>query len=105
MATGSANTWNRGIFNALRIAVHLFAAVHLSFGIFYDFKFVYPPVDHPAYHAVTSFGGKFRYLTILGAVGIWHLKHFRMYRFFHRHFNDSFCIHRFVKRFTIHCAC
>lgn len=70
MATGSANTWNRGIFLALRTLVHLIGAVHFSYGIFYDFSYVYPPKDHIAYNAIPSFGGKFRYLTILGAVCI-----------------------------------
>lgn len=68
MATGSTDTWNRGIFIALKNILHLIAAVQFSFGIYYDFTYVYPPKDHVAYHAIASFGGKFRYLTILGAV-------------------------------------
>lgn len=70
MATVSANSWNRGVFLALRNLVHLIAAVHFWFGIFYDFTYVYPPESHPAYKPITSWGGKFRYLTILGAVCI-----------------------------------
>lgn len=72
MATTTGDTSNRGIF-ALKYLVHLVAAVHFWFGIYYDFNYVYPPKSHPAYAPMTSFGGKFRYLTILGAVGI-HLR-------------------------------
>ncbi|XP_031629457.1 androgen-induced gene 1 protein-like isoform X1 [Contarinia nasturtii] len=68
MVTGSADMWNRGIFLALKYALHLIAAVHFWYGIFFDFLYVYPPKDHPAYKPLTSFGGKFRYLTILGAI-------------------------------------
>lgn len=70
MVTGSADTWNRGIFLALKRIMHLIAAIHYAYGLYFDFKFVYPPVGHPAYAAVHGFGGKFRYLTILGAVCI-----------------------------------
>lgn len=70
MATGSSDTWNRGIFLALRTVMHVVAAVHYGYGIYYDFMFVYPPKDHVAYDAMRSFGGKFRYLTILGVVCI-----------------------------------
>lgn len=70
MATGSSDTWNRGIFLALRTIMHLVAAVHYIYGIYYDFSFVYPAKDHVLYDSLRSFGGKFRYLTILGAVCI-----------------------------------
>lgn len=70
MATNSADTWNRGIFLALRTMMHIIAAVQFSYALYFDFKFVYPPEGHPAYHAFATFGGKFRYLTVLGAVCI-----------------------------------
>lgn len=92
MATGSTTTWNRGIFIALRSVVHIIAAVQFSFGVYYDFNYVYPAKDHPAYQAVTSFGGKFRYLTILGAVCVWCLNSsiFNNYRFFICFFSHNF---------------
>lgn len=63
-----ADQWNRGIFLALRSLMHIIAAVHFWYGIWYDFANVYPPKDHVAYSAVSGFGGKLRYLTVLGAV-------------------------------------
>lgn len=125
MVTGSADTWNRGIFLALKRIMHLIAAVHYAYGLYFDFRFVYPPVGHPAYAAVYGFGGKFRYLTILGAVciiqsvqfvsrkidSIWqirivcHILHWKSRVFFCilNKFIDFF-FHRFAKPSTFRCV-
>lgn len=66
MATGSAG----GPLATLRKFVHLIACAHFYYGLYYDMRYVYPPEGHPLFHIISTFGGKFRYLTILGAVGI-----------------------------------
>lgn len=63
MATGSADATLKKLF-------HLVAAVHFWYGIYFDQKYVHPAKGHPLYGIMTTFGGKFRYLTILGAVCI-----------------------------------
>lgn len=70
MATESTETWNRSIFFALRILMHIIAAVQIIYGLYYDFNFVYPPPDHSHYKPLQGFGkfGKFRFLTVLNAV-------------------------------------
>ena len=112
MATVSANPWNRGIYLALKNLMHLIAAVHFWFGIFYDFTYVYPPENHPAYKPITSWGGKFRYLTILGAVCIcakYYIKTLKMKRVKKSILFDLiqllFLICRFFKRPTSHLHC
>lgn len=68
MSIGAADKWNRGVFSSLKILVHLIACVQFWYGISYDFMYVYPSKDHVAYSHVVGFGGKLRYLTVLGAV-------------------------------------
>ena len=69
MGTGKADQWNRGVFLALRTLMHVIAAVQFWYGLYYDFYHVVPPKDHPAWNRFGGFGGKFKYLTILDAVG------------------------------------
>lgn len=66
--TPKIEQFNRIVLHGLRNFMHLFAATHFWYAIWYDFNFVYPPKGHAAYDHMRSFGGKFRYLTILGAV-------------------------------------
>lgn len=66
--TAKVEQFNRTVLHGLRYFMHLFAAAHFWYAIWYDFNFVYPPKGHVAYDHMRSFGGKFRYLTILGAV-------------------------------------
>lgn len=68
MPATKSDQWNRGIFLALKNLMHLIGAVHFWYGIFFDFAFVYPPKDHVAFNHVVGFGGKLRYLTVIGAV-------------------------------------
>lgn len=68
MTINAADKWNQGVFYALKNIMHLIAAVHFWYAIYFDFVFVYPSKGHVAYSHLHSFGGKFRYLTILGAV-------------------------------------
>lgn len=68
MTTGAADKWNRGVFSALKKLVHLIATVHFWYGIYFEFMYVFPPKGHVAYSHVVGFGGKFRYLTVIGAV-------------------------------------
>ncbi|XP_018796480.1 PREDICTED: androgen-induced gene 1 protein isoform X1 [Bactrocera latifrons] len=59
----AADALNLGVYKALRILVHLTAAVQFAYGIYYDWNYVeFPePMRHP-------FGGKFKYLTFLDAI-------------------------------------
>lgn len=59
----AADALNLGVYKALRILVHLTAAVQFAYGIYYDLNYVEFPeaMRHP-------FGGKFKYLTFLDAV-------------------------------------
>lgn len=70
MATETGETWNRSIFFSLRTLMHLIAAASITFGLYYDFNYVFPPPDHSHYEPLKSFGkfGKFRFLTVLNAV-------------------------------------
>lgn len=71
MANGSSG----GVISTLSKLVHLIAVVHFYYGLYYDMRYVFPPENHPLFHKISSWGGKFRYLTILGAVCIWPLIH------------------------------
>lgn len=66
--TRKVEQFNQAVLYGLRYLMHVFAAAHFWYAIVYDFNYVYPPKDHVAYDHMRSFGGKFRYLTILGAV-------------------------------------
>lgn len=56
----------RGVYNTLRILVHLMAAVQFSYAIYYDYTYVHFPASDKNMH--NPFGGKFKYLTFLDAV-------------------------------------
>lgn len=61
--------WNRGFFSILRTLMHLIAAVHFWYGIYYfTFKVNIPETKH---RMGNSFGGKFKYLTYLDAVFVY----------------------------------
>lgn len=66
--TRKVEQFNQAVLYGLRYLMHIFAAAHFWYAICYDFLYVYPPASHAAYDHFRSFGGKFRYLTILGAV-------------------------------------
>lgn len=58
--------WNRGFFSILRTLMHLIAAVHFWYGIyFFTFQVNIPEAKHSMGN---PFGGKFKYLTYLDAV-------------------------------------
>ena len=61
-----AQTAYTGVYNSLRILVHLTAAVQFSYSIYYDYTYVHFPVSDKNMH--NPFGGKFKYLTFLDAV-------------------------------------
>lgn len=62
----TADTAHKGIYGALRILVHLTAAVQFSYAIYYDYTYVHFPNSANNMH--NPFGGKFKYLTFLDAV-------------------------------------
>ncbi|XP_053961023.1 androgen-induced gene 1 protein isoform X1 [Anastrepha ludens] len=61
----AADALYQGVYKALRILVHLTAAVQFSYGIYYDYNYVKFP-ETTNMHA--NFGGKFRFLTFLNAI-------------------------------------
>lgn len=62
----AADALNLGVYKALRILVHLTAAVQFSYGIYYDYTYVKFPESKSNMHS--SFGGKFKYLTFINVV-------------------------------------
>lgn len=63
-----ANVSSGGVISTLSKLVHLIAVLHFYYGLYYDMRYVFPPENHPLFHKISSWGGKFRYLTILGAI-------------------------------------
>ncbi|XP_013110928.1 androgen-induced gene 1 protein isoform X1 [Stomoxys calcitrans] len=61
----AAETAYKGIYGALRVLVHLTAAVQFWYAIYYDYKFVHFPDSE---NRPSPFGGKFRFLTFLDAI-------------------------------------
>ncbi|XP_037957934.1 androgen-induced gene 1 protein isoform X1 [Teleopsis dalmanni] len=55
-----------GVYKALRVLMHLTAAVQFSYAIHYDYTYVKFPVSDANMHS--TFGGKFKYLTFLDAI-------------------------------------
>lgn len=56
---------SRGLPTVVLKCIHLFAAVHFAYGLFYDFSYVHFPKTT---QMSNNFGGKFKYLTVLDAV-------------------------------------
>lgn len=100
MANGSSG----GVISTLSKLVHLIAVVHFYYGLYYDMRYVFPPESHPLFHKISSWGGKFRYLTILGAVCIWLLIHSSREKIsiFHNLINFLIVFYRFGKHSTLH---
>lgn len=65
LTSGAAEKWNRGIFCALRSLMHIIAAFHFWYGIYYDWQHVHFPDSH---RMGAKFGGKFKYLTFIDMV-------------------------------------
>lgn len=55
--------------NSLRTVLHLVAAAHFWYGIYYDCTYVYFPSTHP-FAKLPQFGGKLKYLTFLDMVSV-----------------------------------
>lgn len=70
MSNKSTDAWNRGVYLALVKLIHLIAAVHFCYGVYYDFAYVHVPAGTLRSNRA-KFGGKFKYLTILNAVIHW----------------------------------
>lgn len=70
MSTGTADKWNPNTYSVLRKLIYSIAAAQFWYGIYFDFAYVYPPKNHPYYNPIGDFGGKLRYLTVIGAVNI-----------------------------------
>ncbi|CAD6999498.1 unnamed protein product [Ceratitis capitata] len=62
----SAEALYQGVYKALRILVHLTAAVQFGYGIYYEWTYVKFPESTANMHS--NFGGKFKYLTFLNAI-------------------------------------
>lgn len=60
------HSWNRGVFGALRTIMHVIAAVHFWYAIWFDYTKVRIPESH--HKMGNTFGGKFKYLTFLDAI-------------------------------------
>lgn len=59
----------RSSINSTIISIfHLFAAVQLSYAVYYDYMFVSVPKD--VFPSMSAFGGKFKYLTFWNGVSI-----------------------------------
>jgi hypothetical protein len=59
----------------LALLLHLIAAIHFIFGVYYDMKFVHVPKEILSLKRHNSdFGGKFKYLTIINAVNNFFVK-------------------------------
>lgn len=81
MSTGTADKWNRNTYSVLRKLIYSIAAAQFWYGIYFDFVFVYPPKNHVAYNAVGGFGGKLRYLTVIGVVNMYINSSFFLFKF------------------------
>ncbi|XP_073826634.1 androgen-induced gene 1 protein-like isoform X4 [Musca autumnalis] len=64
--TNVAETAYHGIYGALRVLVHLTAAVQFGYAVSYDYTYVHFPQSANIMH--NPFGGKFKYLTFLDAI-------------------------------------
>lgn len=66
-SSASASTaWNHGIYLALRTIMHLIAAVHFWYAIYFDYNYVRIPES--VHRMGNSIGGKFKFLTFLDAI-------------------------------------
>lgn len=101
MSTGTAEKWNRNTYSVLRKLIYSIAAAQFWYGIYFDVAFVYPPKNHVAYYAVGGFGGKLRYLTVIGAVNTYNICASLSFRIHNFHKLEYFYF-RFVRRLTIH---
>lgn len=67
MSEKSTDTWNKGLYLALRKLIHFIAIIQYSYAIYYDVVYVNVPGSALKSNR-TKYGGKFKYLTFLDAV-------------------------------------